>query len=80
MLPKSRISEGKPKTRNYAAQRACHLIANLLLPSGQQYELLDWLDNVTFPMEAQYADPDFARKVYNVVVRKIIDSGVRIIA
>ncbi|KAI0320127.1 Metallo-dependent hydrolase [Amylostereum chailletii] len=43
--------------------------------SGQQYELLDWLNNVTFPMEAQFSDVDFARKAYGSVVRRIVDSG-----
>ena len=43
---------------------------------GQQYELLDWLDNVTFPMESKFKDPSFARKAYPSVVRRIIDSGV----
>jgi cytosine/adenosine deaminase-related metal-dependent hydrolase len=48
------------------------------LPSGQQYQLLDWLENVTFPMEAKFSDIDFARRTYRSVVRRIIDSGVRI--
>ena len=46
--------------------------------SGQQHELLDWLSEVTFPMEAKFADPRFARKAYHAVVRRIIDSGVRV--
>ncbi|KAJ7343327.1 hypothetical protein DFH08DRAFT_872372 [Mycena albidolilacea] len=43
--------------------------------SGQQYELLDWLENITFPMESRFADLDFARRTYPLVVRRIIDSG-----
>ncbi|KAK0228746.1 hypothetical protein IW262DRAFT_1446281 [Armillaria fumosa] len=43
--------------------------------SGQQYELLDWLSNVTFPMEAKFADLDFARDTYCSVVRRIINNG-----
>ncbi|PBK97077.1 guanine deaminase [Armillaria gallica] len=43
--------------------------------SGQQYELLDWLSNVTFPMEAKFADLDFARDTYLSVVRRIINNG-----
>jgi cytosine/adenosine deaminase-related metal-dependent hydrolase len=43
---------------------------------GQQYELLDWLDKVTFPMEARFADVKFARETYTSVVRRVIDCGV----
>ncbi|PCH37847.1 Metallo-dependent hydrolase [Wolfiporia cocos MD-104 SS10] len=43
--------------------------------SGQQYELLDWLAEVTFPMEARFADVNFAQQVYGSVVRRIIDCG-----
>lgn len=43
--------------------------------SGQQYELLDWLKYVTFPMEARFANTDFARNTYTHVVRRIIDAG-----
>jgi hypothetical protein len=34
--------------------------------SGQQYELLDWLTEVTFPMETRFADVDFARRALRV--------------
>ncbi|KAK0210958.1 hypothetical protein DFS33DRAFT_1296586 [Desarmillaria ectypa] len=43
--------------------------------SGQQYELLDWLSNITFPMEAKFADLDFAQRTYSSVVRRIINNG-----
>ncbi|TFK42283.1 hypothetical protein BDQ12DRAFT_675940 [Crucibulum laeve] len=43
--------------------------------SGQQYELLDWLDKVTFPMEAKFANTEFAQRTYQNVVRRIIDCG-----
>ncbi|KAI9509346.1 guanine deaminase [Russula earlei] len=43
--------------------------------SGQQYELLDWLHEVTFPMEARFGDVDFARRAYSLIVKRIIDSG-----
>ncbi|TFY67024.1 hypothetical protein EVJ58_g1881 [Rhodofomes roseus] len=43
--------------------------------SGQQYELLDWLQEVTFPMEARFSDPGFARTTYETVVRRSIDCG-----
>ncbi|KAL1721068.1 hypothetical protein EV715DRAFT_288613 [Schizophyllum commune] len=43
--------------------------------SGQQYELLDWLEHVTFPMEAKFADVDFARRTYESVVQRIVNCG-----
>ncbi|KAI0934761.1 hypothetical protein AcV5_006501 [Taiwanofungus camphoratus] len=43
--------------------------------SGQQHELLDWLSEVTFPMESRFANIDFAREAYQSVVRRIIDYG-----
>lgn len=42
---------------------------------GQQYELLDWLNNVTFPRERRFAEEDYAEKTYNSVVQRLIDSG-----
>ena len=44
---------------------------------GQQYELLDWLSEVTFPMEARFEDVEFARKAYTSVIKRTIDYGVR---
>ena len=44
--------------------------------SGQQHELLDWLKETTFPMEARFADVDFARRAYSLIVKRIINSGV----
>ncbi|KAH9857128.1 guanine deaminase [Lenzites betulinus] len=43
--------------------------------SGQQYELLDWLAHVTFPMESRFADADFARRTYTSVIKRTIDYG-----
>ena len=43
---------------------------------GGQYELMDWLDKVTFPTEAKFVDVDFARHVYQSVVRRTLDAGV----
>lgn len=48
----------------------------LLTASGQQHELLDWLKETTFPMEARFADVDFARRAYSLIVKRIINSGV----
>lgn len=49
----------------------------IALDSGQQYELLDWLENVTFPMESKFSDAEFARKTYPSVVQRFINAGVR---
>lgn len=49
---------------------------NAVLSSGQQYQLLDWLANVTFPREAKFKDTDYAHKEYSRVVRTTIDCGV----
>ncbi len=35
---------------------------------GYDKTLLDWLDTYTFPLEARYADQDFAARVYEAVV------------
>jgi cytosine/adenosine deaminase-related metal-dependent hydrolase len=48
----------------------------LTTTSGQQYELLDWLNEVTFPTEARFIDVDFARRAYELIVKRIINSGV----
>ncbi|GAA5979310.1 hypothetical protein JCM5350_006962 [Sporobolomyces pararoseus] len=42
---------------------------------GQQYELLDWLKYVTFPAEARFRDPVYARRTYEGVVQRVINSG-----
>jgi len=47
-----------------------------LTRSGAQYELLDWLDKVTFPMEAKFAEDKFAEAAYPEIVRRIINAGV----
>lgn len=44
---------------------------------GGQYELLDWLKNVTFPKEAQFKEEEYAKEVYPDVVRRSLDCGVR---
>lgn len=51
-----------------------------IISSGQQYELLDWLANVTFPMEERFADIDFARRAYDSVVSRVLNCGVCLLA
>ncbi|TFK55059.1 guanine deaminase [Heliocybe sulcata] len=43
--------------------------------AGQQYELLDWLEHVTFPMEKRFEDVKFARETYKAAIRRVIDCG-----
>ncbi|CAE7217752.1 unnamed protein product [Rhizoctonia solani] len=42
---------------------------------GGQYELLDWLNNVTFPTESRFADTQFAEQIYSSVVDRVLNSG-----
>ncbi|MBT9385936.1 guanine deaminase [Pseudooceanicola sp. CBS1P-1] len=34
-----------------------------------------WLQKYTFPLEARFADPDFARRVYDDLVQTLLDQG-----
>lgn len=70
MVHSSRTLEGMILARDRCT---CSLTS---IYSGGQYELLDWLQNVTFPMEAKFADPKFARRTYTSVVQRVIDNGV----
>ena len=36
--------------------------------TGMDLELLDWLNTITFPQEARYADLSYARKAYSIFV------------
>ena len=42
---------------------------------GMDEELLDWLNDYTFPTEARYKDTEYARRMYEKVVEKVIKSG-----
>lgn len=42
---------------------------------GLDMALLDWLQTYTFPMESNYKDPEFARRVYEAVVRNTLSNG-----
>ena len=52
------------------------MLTRLLTTSGQQYELLDWLQKVTFPMETRFGKEEFARRAYEMIVKRTIDCGV----
>jgi guanine deaminase len=43
---------------------------------GQGMHILDWLDGITFPNEAKFADPSHAGKVYDKLVRGMLRQGV----
>ena len=46
-----------------------------MLGMGMDLPLLDWLNTYTFPTEARFADPDYARAVYAQLARELIESG-----
>ncbi|KAJ8660045.1 guanine deaminase [Lichtheimia ornata] len=37
--------------------------------------LMDWLQKYTFPSERQFEDPEWARKVYDVLVKRLLRNG-----
>ena len=43
---------------------------------GGSLQLLDWLDQVTFPEEKKHWDLEYAKGVYEQVVRRTLDAGV----
>lgn len=42
---------------------------------GLDRPLLEWLDKYTFPLESQYKDVEFAAKVYDKVVQRLLANG-----
>ncbi|KAK8074058.1 guanine deaminase [Apiospora phragmitis] len=56
-------------THNHAPQWAMRGL-------GQGLHILDWLDRVTFPHEARFADPAHARRVYARCVAGFLQQGV----
>lgn len=47
---------------------------------GLDLPLLQWLETYTFPLEAAFADNDFAQQVYEAVVRRTINCGTTLAA
>lgn len=45
------------------------------LGTGQQYQLLEWLENITFPTESRFSDLDYAREAYSQVVTRVLNNG-----
>lgn len=52
-----------------------HAPQYLNLGSGQQYELLDWLDNITWPAETRFLDVNYAKTTYEDVVSRLLNVG-----
>ncbi len=42
---------------------------------GLDMELMDWLMTYTFPEEARYADPSYARQIFPRFINELIDQG-----
>ncbi|KAH7926630.1 Metallo-dependent hydrolase [Leucogyrophana mollusca] len=42
---------------------------------GGEFELLDWLNNYTFPTESRFESVDYAKRSYPDIVRRVINSG-----
>ncbi|CRK88771.1 CLUMA_CG002528, isoform A [Clunio marinus] len=42
---------------------------------GLDKPLMEWLNEYTFPLESQYKDKNFAKHVFNKVVRRTLNSG-----
>ncbi|KAI1446949.1 guanine deaminase [Annulohypoxylon stygium] len=43
---------------------------------GQSMHILDWLDKVTFPNEARFRDPEYARRIYSSCVDGFLKQGI----
>lgn len=43
---------------------------------GQGLHILDWLDQVTFPVEARFADPGYAASIYEDMVADFLRHGI----
>lgn len=63
------IIPGFVDTHNHAPQWAQRGL-------GQSMHILDWLDNVTFPNEARFRDPEYARRIYASCVDGFLQQGI----
>ncbi|KAF2024457.1 Metallo-dependent hydrolase [Setomelanomma holmii] len=43
---------------------------------GQGLHILDWLDQVTFPVEARFADPEYASRIYDSTIDDFLRHGI----
>ncbi|MBQ9933512.1 MAG: amidohydrolase family protein [Ruminiclostridium sp.] len=46
-----------------------------MVGTGMDLPLLDWLNTYTFPTEARFSDPDYARTVYRTLARDLVSHG-----
>ena len=46
-----------------------------MLGMGMDLPLLDWLNTYTFPTEARFSNPDYARTVYRKLARELVENG-----
>lgn len=55
----------------------CFCAQNVLIITcrGGEYELLEWLDKLTFPTETEFGNREHARVVYTGVVNKSLNCG-----
>jgi guanine deaminase len=63
------IIPGFVDTHNHAPQWAQRGL-------GQSMHILDWLDKVTFPNEARFRDPVYARRIYSSCIDGFLRQGV----
>ncbi|KAI2463783.1 guanine deaminase [Annulohypoxylon bovei var. microspora] len=69
-LPRGQfLMPGFVDTHNHAPQWAQRGL-------GQSMHILDWLDKVTFPNEARFRDPEYARRVYSSCVDGFLKQGI----
>ncbi|KAK4156351.1 hypothetical protein C8A00DRAFT_30743 [Chaetomidium leptoderma] len=69
LAPGQFLIPGFVDTHNHAPQWAQRGL-------GQGMQILDWLDAITFPNEARFRDPDYARRVYASCVDGFLRQGV----
>ncbi|KAI0179600.1 guanine deaminase [Hypoxylon sp. FL1284] len=69
LKPSDFIIPGFVDTHNHAPQWSMRGL-------GQGLHILDWLDKVTFPHEARFSDPTYARRVYESCVEGFLKQGI----
>ena len=52
-----------------------HAPQHPMLGMGMDLPLLDWLNTYTFPLEARFADPDYARTIYRRLAAELAENG-----
>ncbi|KAK3298055.1 uncharacterized protein B0H64DRAFT_393734 [Chaetomium fimeti] len=69
LTPGQILIPGFVDTHNHAPQWAQRGL-------GQGMHILDWLDAITFPNEARFRDPDYARRIYASCVDGFLRQGI----